>query len=174
MLSFRSRVSSDCFTNKPLQAALKAFHAELMGHCGCQDQTGAANKKLDDLSFREKLQRLKELLVRSEETGVKHADKEVTTLQQLISRTMIRWASQDVRSLELIKQVFSLLYRQFDEVQEVAHALRKTYVLEVVKDSSGKANYDIPRFRTALGSLRLLLSVGMGKTEENLLKKSLK
>ena len=43
----------------------------------------------------------------------------VTNLQQLIMATMIRWAQQPINSPELIQQIFALLYRQCDEINEV-------------------------------------------------------
>ena len=38
----------------------------------------------------------------------------------------------------------------------------------------GKMNFDLPGFRRALGCLRLLLKVGMGREEEQTLKHSLR
>ena len=53
-------------------------------------------------------------------------------------------------------------------------ALQKTYVIDVVEDCQGEVNFNIPAFRRALGSLRLLLKVGMGREEEMVLKKCLR
>lgn len=89
-------------------------------------------------------------------------------------RTMLEWGSKEMRSLELVEEIFLLLYRQYDEIHEVAEALRKTYIIEVSEDSTGKPNFDIPAFRHALGSLRILQKIGMGKKEENLLNDSLR
>ena len=47
-------------------------------------------------------------------------------------------------------------------------------MIDVLKDDQGKVNFDLPAFRQALGSLRLLLKVGMGKEEEQMLKDSLR
>lgn len=102
-----------------------------------------------------------------------NTDDHVTTLQKLITETMMEWAGQEIHSLKLIGQIFALLYRQFDEIHEVKQALSKTYIIDI-KENDGRPNYDIREFREALGSLRLLMKVGMGKTEENLLRDSLK
>ena len=51
--------------------------------------------------------------------------------------------------------------------------LRKTYIIEVTSNSGGQPKYDIASFRRSLGILRLLLRVGMGKAEEDLLRKEL-
>ena len=40
-------------------------------------------------------------------------------LQRLIMTTMIHWAQQPIQSPELIQQIFTLLYRQCDEISEV-------------------------------------------------------
>ena len=53
-------------------------------------------------------------------------------------------------------------------------ALQKTYVIDVVEDEKGKMNFNIPDFRRALGSLRLLLKIGMGREEEQVLKECLR
>ena len=127
------------------------------------------------MSTGKKLRSLIEVLVTSEEQCQKRCggDK-LTTLQQLITETMIAWASTEIHDPKLISEIFSLLYRQYDEVHEVVMALRKTYIIEVTEDSMGKRNYDVEAFRQALASLRLLLKVGMGKKEEKLLSKSLR
>jgi hypothetical protein len=53
-------------------------------------------------------------------------------------------------------------------------ALQKTYVIDVMEDGQGKVNFNVPAFRRALGSLRLMLKIGMGKEEEQVLKKCLR
>ena len=50
-----------------------------------------------------------------------------TNLQHLIMATMIQWAQQPIHSPELIQQIFALLYRQCDEINEV---VRKSGVLD--------------------------------------------
>ena len=83
-------------------------------------------------SLKEKLKALAELLHQAlftpdQETpeGRKGGEGEggelgrVTSLQQLIMATMIRWAQQPINSPELIQQIFTLLYRQCDEINEV-------------------------------------------------------
>ena len=82
---------------------------------------------LDDIgSVREKLRTLASLLQkmvfpeeRHGEEGAREGDNKVTTLQQLITHTMIQWAQQPIHSPELTLQIFALLYRQFDEINEV-------------------------------------------------------
>ena len=77
-------------------------------------------------SLREKLKALAVLVHKaffsSEQTregreGVK-GEKECG-LQRMVMSTMILWAQQPIHSPELIQQIFSLLYRQCDEINEV-------------------------------------------------------
>ena len=156
---------------RKLKEKLESFHHELLEHCGavkekrCDEQTA---------SIWRKLQTMVELLLSYEEQGC-HGNTcdHVTSLQKLITETMMEWAGQEIHSLKLIGQIFALLYRQFDEIHEVKQALSKTYIIDI-KESRGRPNYDIAEFRDALGSLRLLMKVGMGKTEEKMLQKSLR
>lgn len=179
MLSLKSQHSY----NKKLRPQLKNFSDELKRHCGADSAFSGQQGK--DLALQEKLRKMVAMLssFSSRQHDGCHDDDvgraggeamECGTLREVITRTMVRWACVKIHDLKLVAELFSLLYRQFNEVGEVVQALSKTYVLEVTKDSTGKPNFDIPGFCYALGSLRLLLSVGMGQEEEDLLKDSLK
>ena len=167
-------VKSDYSCGKALRRKLEKFTDSLKQHCGTSH---CSNKLSKEPSSIEKLKKLARLAMTfdngcEEDTA---SEGRVTSLQSIITDTMIQWAGKEIHSLRLIEEVFSLLYRQFNEIGEVSQALEKTYVLEVTKDpKTGKPNFDIHAFCNALGSLRLLLKVGMSKKEENLLKSSLK
>ena len=173
-------VRSDYSCSRSLHEKLQHFTDDLKRHCGSPNRTTTHISQ--EMSSSEKLRKLVKLLASNEVTGNAASTSNsgstgnhVISLQRLITQTMINWASREIQDLRLIEEVFSLLYRQFNEVGEVAQALNRTYVLEVTKDPvTGKPNFDIPAFCDALGSLRLLLKVGMSKKEENLLKCSLK
>lgn len=171
---------SDYSCEKDLHKKLVRYTDQLKQHCGASFSSVASNK---ELSTMEKLKKLAKLVTHSSEEDVgvgvvgggPFHEGRVISLQTIITDTMIQWAGKEIQSLKLIEEVFSLLFRQFNEVGEVAQALEKTYVLEVTRcPKSGKQNFDIPGFCSALGSLRLLLKVGMSKKEENLLKSSLR
>lgn len=188
MLAMKSEHSC----SRKLRNILKNACDELRHHCGATSTSSVQQGK--DLGVLETIKKMVKILsfVNSQCKDGCHADGgggvscenggggeeeavDCVSLRQLITKTMIRWASVEIHNLKLVEEVFSLLYRQFNEIGEVVQALKKTYVLEVIKDSStGKPNFDIPGFCYALGSLRLLLSVGMGKKEEDLLKDSLR
>ena len=44
-------------------------------------------------------------------------------LQRMVVSTMIRWAQQPIHCPCLIQQIFTLLYRQFDEINEVVSGI---------------------------------------------------
>ncbi len=168
--------------SKDLYKKLKCFTDELKCYCGVS--LGCAREG-HELSSWDKLKKLAKLITSVEYKhqhdddsdggdGVSNCNGELF-LKHIITDTMIKWASKDIQDLRLIEEIFSLLYRQFNGVNEVMEALKKTYVLEVVRDpKTNTPNYNIQAFCNALGSLRLLLKVGMSQKEENLLKNSLK
>ena len=167
LLSFKNRGPRQ----RQLKEKLEKFHHELLDHCGAVKE-GKSDEQIT--SVWRNLQTMIELLFSTEEqchhgNGGDH----VTSLQKLITETMMEWVGQEIHSLKLIGQIFALLYRQFDEIHEVKQALLKTYIIDI-KENDGRPNYNIEEFRDALGSLRLLMKVGMGKTEENLLRDSLR
>ena len=174
MLSFKQGAHPDCHTGEALRATLKQFHGNLCRHCGSPETT-PSRQCADPSSARDKLAKLLSLVMsgaanRREEGG----GQSVVTLQQLVMETMIAWGSRPLQSCELIQEVFSLLYRQFDEIHDVVQTLSRTYVVEVGTNKQGQPRFDIPHFQHALGSLRLLLKVGMGQREEKLLRASLR
>ena len=89
-------------------------------------------------SLKEKLKTLAQLLHRALFSDGDAAGRESgergkeTSLQRLIMDTMIRWAQQPIHSPELIQQIFALLYRQCDEINEVVSPfdlLREQFVV---------------------------------------------
>lgn len=90
-------------------------------------------------------------------------------LQKLIASTMRRWAQEDFISMQdLVREMFSLLHRQYNGIGELMVALEKTYVISV------KNCEDITLLLKALGIIRSLLMVQAGHEEEELMKNSLK
>ncbi|OBS66162.1 hypothetical protein A6R68_05298, partial [Neotoma lepida] len=86
------------------------------------------------------------------------------TLKELVSQTMIRWAQENqIQDAELVRIMFNLLRRQYDSIGELLQALRKTYTISQASVS------DTINLLAALGQIRSLLSVRMGKEEELLM-----
>uniref|UniRef100_A0A670JW45 Ryanodine receptor 3 n=1 Tax=Podarcis muralis TaxID=64176 RepID=A0A670JW45_PODMU len=91
-------------------------------------------------------------------------EKYPTTLKELISQTMVRWAQEDqIQDPELVRIMFNLLRRQYDSIGELLQALRKSYTI------SATSVQDTINLLAALGQIRSLLSVRMGKEEELLM-----
>lgn len=156
-----------------LHSTLTAFHRQLQNHCGGSQVKGQSH---ESLSASQKLAQVVELINSPDEPDGSHDDRgnkgsHVTSLRELITITMVKWAESEIQDSDLIGQIFSLLHRQFDEMGEVSAALKKTYVIDL---DGERVREDLGDFIHALGSLRLLLGVGMGKSEEGLMKESLR
>ncbi|NXN09157.1 RYR1 protein, partial [Indicator maculatus] len=86
------------------------------------------------------------------------------TLKELISQTMVRWSQEDeIQDPELVRIMYTLLRRQYDSIGELLQALRKAYTI------SAASVQDTINLLAALGQIRSLLSVRMGKEEELLM-----
>ncbi|NXD73183.1 RYR3 protein, partial [Eolophus roseicapillus] len=86
------------------------------------------------------------------------------TLKELISQTMVRWSQEDqIQDPELVRIMYTLLRRQYDSIGELLQALRKAYTISAVSVK------DTINLLAALGQIRSLLSVRMGKEEELLM-----
>ncbi|RXN14577.1 ryanodine receptor 3-like protein [Labeo rohita] len=85
-------------------------------------------------------------------------------LKELISQTMVSWAQEThIQDPELVRLMFSLLRRQYDSIGELLRAMRKTYTI------SAASVHDTIHLLASLGQIRSLLSVRMGKEEEQLM-----
>lgn len=88
----------------------------------------------------------------------------LATLKELISQTMVRWSQEDqIQDPELVRIMYTLLRRQYDSIGELLQALRKAYTI------SAASVKDTINLLAALGQIRSLLSVRMGKEEELLM-----
>lgn len=77
---------------------------------------------------------------------------------------MVRWAQEDqIQDPELVCIMFNLLRRQYDSIGELLQALKKSYTISAVSVQ------DTINLLAALGQIRSLLSVRMGKEEELLM-----
>ena len=77
---------------------------------------------------------------------------------------MVRWSQEDqIQDPELVRIMYTLLRRQYDSIGELLQALRKAYTI------SAASVKDTINLLAALGQIRSLLSVRMGKEEELLM-----
>ncbi|KFQ91088.1 Ryanodine receptor 2, partial [Nipponia nippon] len=167
LLNFKDD-KNDCPCPEEIRDQLLDFHEDLMTHCGIElDEDGTLDGN-SDLTIRGRLLYLMEkvtyLKKKQAEKPVDDDAKTSSTLQQLISDTMVRWAQESViEDPELVRAMFVLLHRQYDGVGGLVRALPKTYTINSVSVE------DTINLLASLGQIRSLLSVRMGKEEEKLM-----
>ncbi|XP_071288672.1 ryanodine receptor 2 isoform X2 [Agelaius tricolor] len=167
LLNFKDD-KNDCPCPEEIRDQLLDFHEDLMTHCGIElDEDGTLDGNSDStirgrlLYLMEKVTYLKK---KQDEKTVDEEEKTSSTLQQLISDTMVRWAQESViEDPELVRAMFVLLHRQYDGIGGLVRALPKTYTINSVSVE------DTINLLASLGQIRSLLSVRMGKEEEKLM-----
>ncbi|KAH0622519.1 hypothetical protein JD844_024895, partial [Phrynosoma platyrhinos] len=167
LLNFKDD-KNDCPCPEEIRDHLLDFHEDLMAHCGIQLDEDRFLDGNSDLSITGRLLYLVERITHLKK---KQAEKQLdddamkpSTLQQLISETMVRWAQESViEDPELVRAMFVLLHRQYDGVGGLVRALPKTYTINSVSVE------DTINLLASLGQIRSLLSVRMGKEEEKLM-----
>ncbi|ELW68102.1 Ryanodine receptor 2 [Tupaia chinensis] len=146
----------------------KAMRRRPVLHAGIElDEDGSLDGSSDStirgrlLSLVEKVTYLKK---KQAEKPVERNAKKPSSLQQLISETMVRWAQEAViEDPELVRAMFVLLHRQYDGIGGLVRALPKTYTINSVSVE------DTVSLLASLGQIRSLLSVRMGREEEKLM-----
>uniref|UniRef100_A0A8C8BN41 Ryanodine receptor 2 n=1 Tax=Otus sunia TaxID=257818 RepID=A0A8C8BN41_9STRI len=167
LLNFKDD-KNDCPCPEEIRDQLLDFHEDLMTHCGIElDEDGTLDGN-SDLTIRGRLLYLMEkvtyLKKKQTEKPIDDDAKTSSTLQQLISDTMVRWAQESViEDPELVRAMFVLLHRQYDGIGGLVRALPKTYTINSVSVE------DTINLLASLGQIRSLLSVRMGKEEEKLM-----
>uniref|UniRef100_A0A8C3VA48 Ryanodine receptor 1 n=1 Tax=Catharus ustulatus TaxID=91951 RepID=A0A8C3VA48_CATUS len=158
----------ECPVPGDIRDELLDFHNDLLAHCG-EGGTGT----VPGASLRQRLLGLVQKVV-----GVRGPPKEEetppeeppvpSTLQELISQTMVHWAQESfIQSPALVRAMFSLLHRQYDALGELGRALPKAYAI------SAASVADTTALLECLGQIRSLLIVQMGPEEENLMIQSI-
>ncbi|XP_041105563.1 ryanodine receptor 2-like [Polyodon spathula] len=167
LLNFKDE-KQDCPCPEDIRELLLDFHEDLMTHCGIELDDDKANEGDCDFTIRGRLLYLVEKVAylknKMSDLPKKKKVKKPSTLQQLISETMVRWAQESViEDPELVRAMFVLLHRQYDGVGGQVRALPKTYTINSVSVE------DTINLLASLGQIRSLLSVRMGKEEEKLM-----
>nr|XP_014340342.1 PREDICTED: ryanodine receptor 2 [Latimeria chalumnae] len=167
LLNFKDE-KQECPCPDEIQDHLLDFHEDLMKHCGIELDEERANEGDSDSTIRGRLLNLMEkvahLKKKEMEKPMEKETKKPTTLQQLISETMVRWTQESViEDSELVRAMFVLLHRQYDGTGGLVRALPKTYTINAVSVE------DTINLLASLGQIRSLLSVRMGKEEEKLM-----
>lgn len=102
-----------------------------------------------------------------EEEPEKKTPEEI--FRKVLINTIVRWAEEtQIETPKLVREMFSLLVRQYDSIGELIRALEKTYVI------NAKSKDDIANLWVGLSQIRALLPVQMSQEEEELMRKRLK
>uniref|UniRef100_A0A3Q1CAK1 Ryanodine receptor 2 n=1 Tax=Amphiprion ocellaris TaxID=80972 RepID=A0A3Q1CAK1_AMPOC len=169
LLNFKDE-KQECPCPEYIREQLLDFHEDLMRHCGqfhkLDEERGIDSDS--DATIRGRLMSLVEkvayLKKKMANLPKEKKDRKPSTLQQLISDTMVRWAQESViEDPELVRAMFVLLHRQYDGIGGQVRALPKTYTINSVSIE------DTINLLAALGQIRSLLSVRMGREEEKLM-----
>ncbi|OCT64786.1 hypothetical protein XELAEV_18041025mg [Xenopus laevis] len=164
LLNFQ--IQDDCPCPEEIRDELYQFHEDLLMHSGIP--LDEEEEEEEDTSMTGRLRTLLYKIKGRPKTEENDADEEEekspTTLKELISHTMVRWAEEDhIQDPELVRIMFTLLRRQYDSTGELLRAMRKTYTI------SAASVEDTINLLASLGQIRSLLSVRMGKEEEMLM-----
>ncbi|XP_058262199.1 ryanodine receptor 2 isoform X20 [Hemibagrus wyckioides] len=167
LLSFKDE-KQECPCPEDIREQLLQFHEDLMTHCGIEIDDDKLGEGDSDFTIRGRLMSLVEkvsyLKKKMADMPKKKKAKKPSTLQQLISETMVRWAQESViEDPELVRAMFVLLHRQYDGIGGQVRALPKTYTINAVSVE------DTINLLDSLGQIRSLLSVRMGREEEKLM-----
>ncbi|XP_034425492.1 ryanodine receptor 2 isoform X10 [Hippoglossus hippoglossus] len=167
LLNFKDE-KQECPCPEYIREQLLDFHEDLMRHCGIELDEDRGMHSDSDFTIRGRLLSLVEkvayLKKRMANLPKEKQDRKPSTLQQLISNTMVRWAQESViEDPELVRAMFVLLHRQYDGIGGQVRALPKTYTINSVSIE------DTINLLAALGQIRSLLSVRMGREEEKLM-----
>ena len=96
------------------------------------------------------------------------SEKHHNALSSLISQTIVDWAKKSfISDQKLVREMFSLIYRQYNALGELTDCLNKTYV---IAETSIK---DVGCLLQALSTIRSLLCVQMASCEEDIMKSCL-
>jgi ryanodine receptor 2 len=88
--------------------------------------------------------------------------------RKVLIKTIVQWAEESqIETPKLVREMFSLLVRQYDTVGQLIRALEKTYVI------NSKTKNDIAEMWVGLSQIRALLPVQMSQEEEELMRKRL-
>ncbi|XP_071024256.1 ryanodine receptor 1-like isoform X2 [Oncorhynchus clarkii lewisi] len=173
LMNFKSIAEDEeCPVPDEVRDALLSFHKNLLAHCGVHIEEEEVEEELD-MSLKGRLFRILDKLRHLRKKKVEEAPEPVeetkpSTLQELISHTMIHWAQESfIQNPELVRLMFSLLHRQYDGLGELIRALPKAYTINAI---SIKDTMDLLE---CLGQIRSLLIVQMGPEEERLMIQSI-
>uniref|UniRef100_A0A803SQK4 Ryanodine receptor 1 n=1 Tax=Anolis carolinensis TaxID=28377 RepID=A0A803SQK4_ANOCA len=173
LLNFKNGADQEeCPVPEEVRDELLEFHADLLAHCGKEHHhirvLRATSLRRRLMSLVEKVVSFRKKKEEAEEDQPPKEEPKPSTLQELISHTMVHWAQESfIQSPELVRVMFSLLHRQYDGLGELIRAMPKAYTI------NANSVEDTMSLLECLGQIRSLLIVQMGPEEENLMIQSI-
>lgn len=168
----------NCPCGEELVAKMNEFHGDLMSYVSLhalQEAVDAANEPVEEIDKPGAMKKLfnfinavKEL----EEEPKPEPEPEKKTPEEVFRKvliaTIVKWAEEaQIETPKLVREMFSLLVRQYDTVGELIRALEKTYVI------NSKTREDVASMWVGLSQIRALLPVQMSQEEEELVRERL-
>ena len=156
----------------PLREKMEEFHDSLMGVMAIssieeEDVELEAVEEGRPSVFTVIMKTLKDvpLVEEKEEVRIKSPEEK---FRKVLVETIIGWGCEtEIENTELVRQMFSLLLRQYDTVGELMRATEQTYVIDT------KTRQDAVDMWVSLSRIRSLLPVQMSKEEEELVREYL-
>nr|XP_049707633.1 ryanodine receptor isoform X46 [Helicoverpa armigera] len=179
ILSFKHLEEEDkenCPCGEELIARMNEFHESLMAHVSLhalQEPDGSENQEPEAkpgafgklYNIINTVKELEEEAKAIEEPPKKTPEEK---FRKVLIQTIVNWAEESqIETPKLVREMFSLLVRQYDAVGELIRALEKTYVI------NAKTKLDVAEMWVGLSQIRALLPVQMSQEEEELMRKRL-
>ncbi|KAK6622641.1 hypothetical protein RUM43_008483 [Polyplax serrata] len=179
ILGFKNLEEDDtenCPCGVELREKLNAFHSRLMSQVSLtalqEPEENEDDKSKEKPTAIRKLYNLihtvKELEDEPSHTEEPQKKSPEEVFRKVLISTIVRWAEESqIETPKLVREMFSLLVRQYDSVGELIRALGKTYV------TNAKTRDDAALMWVGLSQIRSLLPVQMSQEEEGLLRERL-
>jgi ryanodine receptor 2 len=178
ILSFKNMEEDE--ENSPcggdLREKLNEFHEQLMGKVSLnaliEPEQAEGDMVAEKPGTMKKLYNFINAVKEMEEEGKPGEEPEKKTPEEIFRKVLIKtvfsWAEESqIETPKLVREMFSLLVRQYDTVGELIRALEKTYVI------NAKTKDDVAQMWIGLSQIRALLPVQMSQEEEELMRKRL-
>ncbi|XP_035793575.1 ryanodine receptor-like isoform X15 [Anopheles albimanus] len=160
-----------------LRGRLIEFHEKLMGKVSLNALQEPEEPEPDALAEGrpgaiKKLYNFINAVKELEEDPKEPVEEEKKTPEEVFRKVLIKqlvsWAEESqIENPKLVREMFSLLVRQYDTIGELIKALNKTYVI------NSKTKSDVANMWVGLSQIRALLPVQMSQEEEELMRKRL-
>ena len=180
LVNFKANESRLIDLSEEIKESLSSFHAELNRITQIKERVEEENGNLDSEGSKNILVKTFKVLFLGNDTNeqleheqallaesLANSEKEVLTnkFSLLIRDTILCWTTKSfITDSSLIREMFHLIYRQYNALGELSECLNKAYVIAEmsIKDVSGLLQ--------SLSTVRSLLCVQMGPCEEDIMK----